>query len=188
MTTPKDAPNTVLSSEDMPASQCTDLVSPGLRGVAERVLFGEAEPKRFFVVIGALITLCVGAYFAYAQVHGFASKSGLQADFAVMVAVLGGQVSQSFFSRDWRRFPHPGYTYVNAVLTAALLAIITFLVTVPMTRGDVIYLLAQAGLAMLIMLTGFLATTRMRRQAIMAAEQQMAAIGVFETPQQSDPR
>lgn len=182
MTTPNDAPETTVPPEDLPAFQRTDLVSPGLRGLAERVLFGADEGKRLLIVIVALVAVCTGAYFAYAQFHGFAPKSDLQARFAVIVVVLGGQVSQSFFSRDWRRFPHPGYTCVNAVEFAALLAIITFLVTVPMTRGDAIYLLAYAGLALLVMLTGFFSTTRMRRLALMHAEQQVAASGVFETP------
>lgn len=178
MRTPNDPTPTPAAT---PMSR-TDLVSPGLRGMAEKVLLGSGGLKRSLCFDGVLVVVAVGAFFTYPLFRAYDVQGDLQAEVALIIAIMGGQVAQSLFPRDWRRAPYLGYTIVNAVEFAGILASITFLVTVPMTRTDTALVLVYAVLAALTMHTGFLITTRMRRLAAMDAETPKIGLDAFEAP------
>lgn len=149
----------------------TDLTAPGIRGLVERVVLGSASSRRFAGVVLTMVALAVGVYFGYSWLVGFSPN----ADFfnpGIGLMVFGGQAAQAFFPRTPDRYPYTGYTVVNAVETAVLGYVVFTMATRPLDSESVMFMVGYATVACMVTLTGLVATTRMRRGALLLAEQQ----------------
>lgn len=148
----------------------TDLTSPGLRGVTEKIVLGSATQARVMSVLAVIATLGLAVFFGYRHWVGF-NPDGDFFNPGLAIMVFGAHLAQSFVPREPERQPHVGFTAVNAVQTAVVGYVAFVLATEPLDRKSVMFLVSYGSFALVSMLIGFIVTTTIRRRALVLAEE-----------------